>query len=277
VLYAAAPATAAPGDLDPSFGRFGRVTVDRPFAVVDATRLPDGRIAAAVNAGYPLLRANVLMLGAQGEVDTSFGQGGIASPDPSGGYGDTAQAQAVAAQPDGRIVVAGRYLVKQFPSEYRTFVTRLEPDGRVDESFGDRGFAITGSSPVDFFGRLELAVGPDGHIYVAESDRLSSFTATGEPETGFGSGGSVSTPLVSRYNVPLALAVLADGRIAVGGGNSSNPKDSTATVLRYLPDGSPDPAFGEHGAAQPVLGPGARSPRSRPSPTGRWSPRPPRT
>ncbi len=68
----------------------------------------------------------------------------------------------------------------------------------------------------------------------------------GDPDPTFGSGGETAVNLgASRYDTPAGIAVLADGRIVVGG-TSTDSKDPfwAFAVTRLLPDGRLDPTFG---------------------------------
>src|SRR3954451_19600918 len=108
---AAAPATAAPGDLDPSFSGDGRASTlaSRDTFVARAVAVqPDGRIVVAGyscdtgtcgptgNSSFRLLR-----YAADGGLDTGFASGGMVTPALGAGR---PQAFDVVVRPDGRIV-----------------------------------------------------------------------------------------------------------------------------------------------------------------------------
>ena len=108
-LLAAAPTSAAPGDLDLTFGAgTGKVMTaigtghDHGRAIA---LQPDGKI---VVAGYCWNGSNydfcLARYQANGALDTSFGSNGTIIS-PIGSHGD--EAYAIALQPDGKIVVAG--------------------------------------------------------------------------------------------------------------------------------------------------------------------------
>jgi uncharacterized delta-60 repeat protein len=68
----------------------------------------------------------------------------------------------------------------------------------------------------------------------------------GDLDPSFGSGGVVSHSLgSSEYPDLRGLVVQPDGKIVVAGG--SIPGDHGLLLARYLPDGSPDPSFGDGG------------------------------
>ncbi|MGF1471252.1 MAG: hypothetical protein ACFB50_05840 [Rubrobacteraceae bacterium] len=114
-LVGAGEAEAAPGDLDPTFNPSGNppgtVTTDvggngTSFAEGVAIQ-PDGKVVAAGSAGtdsgdeFAVARYN-----ADGTLDPSFGTNGTVTTDVGGN--DSSFANAVALQPDGKIVAAGR-------------------------------------------------------------------------------------------------------------------------------------------------------------------------
>ncbi|WP_328967093.1 delta-60 repeat domain-containing protein [Streptomyces sp. NBC_00239] len=179
------------------------------------------------------------------------GTGGGANGDGgSRGGGGSAEAHAVAVQPDGLIVVAGR-------SGGRFAVARYRPDGSPDPGFGRGGRVVT-----DFPGggarAYDLAVLPDGRILVAGQTgftapafaadfALARYLPDGTLDRDFGTGGRVVTDAGDEDGVR-GLAVQADGRIVAAGYSGAD-----FALARYLPDGDPDPDFGADGrvAAEP--------------------------
>lgn len=190
---------------------------------------------------------------AAGDLDPTFGHGGIAVVD-LGGYDD---GEAVALQPDGKVLVGGTASV---PGASAFGVARLNPDGSVDTSFGNGGkvFANLFGRSVNF---ADLVLQPDGKILVGGwvagagggSDYdfwLVRLNANGTFDPGFGSGGLVTTDLFSHSADQLtALAVQADGRILAAGGVRRTGEDEHFVVVRYLTDGRLDPDFGVDGKA----------------------------
>src|SRR5215217_990192 len=112
---AAAPASGAPGDLDPSFG--GGAGWVRTLEVRDASNnylpegaedvavQPDGRIVVtgSVIDGRSNRYFGALRYLPDGSLDGSFGSGGLVAAD----LGSFEEPRAVALQRDGKIVVAG--------------------------------------------------------------------------------------------------------------------------------------------------------------------------
>ena len=104
-----ARSSAAPGDLDPTFGPVGFITTslstgtDRAFS---AARQTDGKLVLAGIRNFNSVA--VVRYNPNGTLDASFGNGGIVTTTLSG----ITQESAVAIQPDGKIVVAGYRVLK---------------------------------------------------------------------------------------------------------------------------------------------------------------------
>ena len=176
---------------------------------------------------------------ADGDLDPTFGTGGRVIGENNEGVGTNS----VAIQPDGKILMAGRRGVQ---------LVRYNADGSLDLAFGDGGTAAG-------FGTVALQ--PDGRIVTAGSyesfgadARLRRHNADGSLDPSFGSGGEIVDDW-GGTDLPQDLALLADGRIFVGGSsfNISSGNAHAVVLARYLPDGSPDPSFGSSGRV--VVGP----------------------
>ena len=148
------------GSLDASFGGDGTVVTassdSRAYGVVVQ---PDGRIVVAGYAGqkFALVRYTV-----DGNLDTTFGTGGIASQ----GFGTKmAWAEGLARQPDGKLVAAGVTRPSDGSLDYSFAVARFEASGRVDTSFGGGAVMTDFGATTTDEGR-GLALQPDGKIVV---------------------------------------------------------------------------------------------------------------
>lgn len=196
------------GKLDPSYNTGTRAQVmDGIFALA---LQPDG--GAFLGGGFRgfngVPRTNIVRVDALGNVDPSF----ISVRDLSGPNPDWVQA--LAYQPDGKVLCGGR-----FP---RHFV-RLEDSGAVDGS----GLAFFQTSSV-----FALALQPDGRILVGGSglDRRMAVTGSRDPSFAGWTIGPVK-----------ALAVQEDGKIFVGGEFTSWAGHTA--VVRLMPDGTLDDFF----------------------------------
>lgn len=151
-----------------------------------------------------LLAASVGFLHAQDMASSAFGSG----------EGVNGEVNAVVMQPDGKVVIGGRFTsVNGIP---RNNLARLNPNGSVDRSFADT-IALGVNGPVQ-----ALALQSDGAIVVGglftqageiEIMNLVRYTPEGKPDGTFG----VGREQAGTNGVVLALAVRADGAIVVGG------------------------------------------------------------
>jgi uncharacterized delta-60 repeat protein len=76
---------------------------------------------------------------------------------------------------------------------------------------------------------------------------------SGSLDTGFGTGGKVTTPIGSSDDKALALAIQSDGRI-VAAGYSSNGSNYDFALVRYNTDGTLDTTFGTGGKVTTPVG-----------------------
>lgn len=182
------------GGLDTSFGDGGKVVTDMGSSLDEVRGIgiqPDGKIIAVGEAWpkpdeqprFALARYNK-----DGTPDMNFGDRGIVYTNING----RAHANAVALQPDGKIVVAGQG--KMTDVYHPVFaVARYNSVGHLDTSFGDNGIVTT-----DFTKRPEesealgLAIQPDGKIvavgsvgpYISDHDMaVARFNKDGKPDT----------------------------------------------------------------------------------------------
>jgi uncharacterized delta-60 repeat protein len=194
--------------------------------------------------------AMLTVRGRPGSIDQSFAGGKKLVP--MGAANDSAYATAV--QPDGKIVVAG-FAAGEHGGDFA--ITRLEPDGNVDLTFGNSGKVLT-----DFGGGFDvaysIALQPDGKIIVAGMATMSGsgfdfavarYNADGSPDTTFSSDGKTTTAVGTGLDSAYAVIVQANGRIVLGGEafRSAVPYDTDFALAGYLPDGSLDTTFGAQG------------------------------
>lgn len=249
-LEAGSICRAAPGDLDTSFGVTGSVLVSDGPNNNDNTRAvvvqPDGKILvggssqSGVNSDYSILRFLP-----NGALDTSFGSNGQFRLDL--GFADGSNAMAL--QPDGKIIVGGPDLL------------RLNPNGSLDASFGVNGhISINAATQNRLGGVSSLAILPNGRILIGSSSLINSsankwnfvvgrFSASGSLDSTFGSNGLAMTSFDAGKDILRSLAVQSDGKI-LGFGNDV----SDLALVRYLPNGSIDPTFGNGGTVTADLG-----------------------
>jgi uncharacterized delta-60 repeat protein len=241
----------ANGTLDTTFGSKhdnGKVTAGVGGTLQSMVVDGAGRILVAGTdaGGIALARFT-----ANGSLDTTFGTGGtlVINIKENGG------GASVALQADGKIVVATTTTV--FATAAAEFVvTRINPNGTADPTFGSGGSVVTHLGNYDHFGGL--AIQGDGKIIVTGTDGQGSseyllrYTPSGALDAGFGTGGVVHLVNPDGLFGPttFGVAVQADGQI-VAGGNFENGAGTLFyfIAVRVSSAGVQDAGFGGTGWA----------------------------
>jgi uncharacterized delta-60 repeat protein len=232
------------GSPESSFGTGGKVV--NPLATVDGAR------GVALQSGGKVLVAGtaiesggltdflVARYNPDGSLDSGFGSDGVVRTS----FVSAAYAHAIAVQPDGRIVVAGR-------AGSDVALARYTAGGSLDTSFGSGGKVVGPPGAA-----TALALQPDGKIVVggSASDAFAvlRYTPGGMLDGAFGSDGQVTTA-IGASSTATSVALQPNGKI-VAAGWSENGSPRVFAVARYLPDGSLDTAFSSGGTATATIG-----------------------
>jgi uncharacterized delta-60 repeat protein len=183
-----------------------------------------------------------------GVLDASFGTAGLTVLPFRPSYDNSADALAL--QPDGKIVAAGT-------DETGFALARLNPDGSLDPGFGTGGVVTTSFAPVPSAYALGVAVQPGTGLIVAAGYRhlwtslpsdvlvLAGYQPDGTLDRAFGSNGRVFT-FGGRATWGNAIAMFPDGRIVVAGG-AATAAGQFFTLFGYDPKGNKDGLFGPGG------------------------------
>jgi uncharacterized delta-60 repeat protein len=212
----------------------------RAAAIVNSSLVSGNAVCAVRTAGIdpnaPLRVVRDNGLEASGKVVTSFPQRLNA-------------AYAVALQPDGKIVSAGRSFSLTAPRRVDLLLTRHLSNGRTDSSFGNAGSVITRFDAITHFRTSAVVLQPDGKIVVVgEVTRpgtdfgLARYNPDGTLDSSFGQAGLVLTDFDSRSDSATSATLQPDGKIVVAG-----TSDGDYVVARYNPDGALDSSFGQAG------------------------------
>jgi uncharacterized delta-60 repeat protein len=220
-----------------------------------------------------------------GNLDPTFGDGGLVLTSISGGYD---AASDVVAQPDGKLVVVGSENpplgLLAMPAPFGGWaLVRYNPDGSLDPTFGTGGEVINSFGFGDLGGGSADAVAlqPDGGILVGGSAygigrngmlkssefTIARYTADGILDRDFGNGGVVQIDFGDYDNVE-AITVQPDGTIlATGTSYQTSEPDADGNSMSWTlnvkvllnPDGSFDGDLGSGGGetiiSPPVLDP----------------------
>jgi uncharacterized delta-60 repeat protein len=191
-----------------------------------------------------------------GDLDTSFGAGGIVTTDFPTNRGDTGSK--VAVQSDGKILVAG---TSANGTDNDFALARYNANGSPDTTFNGTGRVTTDlGSTTDL--AYSVAVQSDGKILLAGASgnqfalvRYHGAAATGTPgtlDTAFGTGGIVLTTVIS-FDIGRSVVVQGDGNILVAG-SAFNGTNYDFALVRYKNDGTLDASFGTGGIVTTPVG-----------------------
>ena len=230
----------ADGSLDTSFGTGGRVTVPQFAAATSGVLQPDGRIVAAgSDAGTAMLVARYNM---DGSLDPTFGGDGQVTV--TGSFVDV---QAVALQPDGKLVIAGTSQTGSFATR-NFFLVRMLPNGALDPSFDGDGIVISDFGSVE--SAYSVIVQDDGRIVLAGSRSsdvaVARYLADGSLDTSFGNGGLALVDAASSESGHQVIQ-LPNGNLLVAGATYDQSNRQDFLLARLLPNGSLDTTFGTGG------------------------------
>ncbi len=277
-----------PGSLDQTFGSGGKViggNITNVFNIytgvekLDVALQTDGKIVVAgtVNNRFAVFRFN-----ADGSPDAAFGTNGSAIIDIYPGFGSSANALAI--QPDGKIVVAGSTNIPggSLVNQSDFAVVRFNTNGSLDTSFGNGNgkIALNGGS-IDRV--TEIVLQPDGkilftgdlldrrgsQIYVGRFLYAMRLNPNGALDESFGNGGTASAPSFNEPGSPCtqfcgdnsqSLALQPDGKVIVIGNvtgyNATLSLYKGLGIVRFLPNGQLDNSFGTGGRVATVFSSG---------------------
>jgi uncharacterized delta-60 repeat protein len=242
----------AGGTLDPTFDGEGIRVLDA-FIPGDVALQADGKIVVGGTADF----MGVARFNSDGMPDTSFGENGVAQAvDLFYGRGE-----AVALQPDGKIVLVGKTFQESEGGEIS--VVRFTSEGALDNSFAGDGMRQV--TPIAYSAPFAVIAQPDGKIVVAgESWRneasgwtflLARLDSRGVLDTSFGGDGIVRTDYGPQDDVVFDLALQANGKlVAVGSTGSRNVGDFA--LARYTARGKLDATFSGDGKKRTDFGGG---------------------
>jgi uncharacterized delta-60 repeat protein len=231
----------AAGVLDTTFDSDGRATADV------AGELDQAHAAALQSNGAIVLAGAVradrsdpddvglARFTANGALDTTFGIGGTVHISYAD---DSDQADDVALQADGKIVIAGNALVG---STTDFLIARLNADGSRDDSFGTEGLVTTPFGTLQDFARA-LVIQPDGAIVAAGQASAASgadfglvrLLSDGTFDSSFGGAGGFVVDFFGSSDAARALALQPDGKI-VAAGAARNGTSNGVGLVRINP------------------------------------------
>ena len=239
------------GQVDSTFGINGRVLTPIGFTqdyAYDMLVQNDNKIVLAGATHESLIIDGILVRYLpDGQLDDSFGNGGIVITDFSGGADDF---RTLAIQTNGKIV-AGGYSNNTATGMSEFAVAKFNQDGSMDTSFDEDG-KWTSSEQLGIVKSISilnenkiLIAGDDGAGSLASFARLNS---DGTYDVNFGSDGKLKTNYVgSSADYPSKILVQEDEKfISIGVSYYNSHFEMSAQ--RFNGDGSVDESFGSDGS-----------------------------
>ena len=243
------PTSGRAGQLDPQFGHDGLLKVEIPSGDFTARAVLNAQRAihlVGVLSSEPSA-ATLLKLDAEGQLDTSFGTGGMVMHRMLDGYELKDLRSAI--QTDGRILVVALCTpVAGESGAAGVVVLRCLGDGRLDASFGDGGVMVWREDWTTASTNAGVALQSDGGIVVAGWGSAAGtgvnvvlkLLIDGRFDPVFGQGGVVREMRgLTRFS---DVVVNEEGLVLVGGYN-----DGVAAIFCYQANGEPDRAFSGDG------------------------------
>ncbi|HET7897371.1 MAG TPA: hypothetical protein VFL47_06870, partial [Flavisolibacter sp.] len=234
------------GMLDSSFSDDGKDTVNLggwrevPSGIAVKN---DGKIVVVGQSVFgPQNRMAVACYLPDGTRDNNFSGDGV----NTFAFSDDCGANAVAVQPNGKIVMAG--LINRTYKEFA--VVQLNADGSPDNTFSgdgvqtvyftgwDEAFAVT----IDNNGKI--VAGGCGIGYNSMQWLVTRLSADGSLDLSMNGNGRINFPMGSNYGLN-SLAIQPDGKILVGG--EAFFHTARYVAARFNANGSSDYSFGDRG------------------------------
>jgi len=250
-------ALAAAGALDTTFSGNGKLVTNvhptRDDSFSDVAIQSDGKIVAvgiSETTGSEII--SVVRYKPRGALDTTFSGDGKVFTKLGNTY---SEAQSVAVQPNGKIVVAGQRCNSSWVCD--AAVVRYNANGSLNKTFSGDGKAIIPFGGGDNGSYGGLAIQPNGKIVVAgymwngsnydmavyrlnpNGSLDTTFSGDGKARVGFGSG---------RNDEARALVLHPDGKISIAGRScDASWANCNFAVARFNSNGALDKTFSGNG------------------------------
>jgi uncharacterized delta-60 repeat protein len=241
------PSQAAPGDVDLSFDAGSGIDGSVSTVAVQ----PDGKvvIGGSFRTVNGLVRPRIARLNADGSGDASFNPGTETGGSLDASFNvsnDAAAVNAVALQPDGRVLASGTF--SALNGSDRVPIFRFHGDGSRDSSFTSALGTHTNSGGLAGNVR-SVALQPDGRVIVAGRFHTTN-EATLNVVARLNADGSLDgsfVPATAAFLTSaatlLSVAVQADGKVLVGGLFTTFNGIAREGIARLQANGSVDTTF----------------------------------
>jgi uncharacterized delta-60 repeat protein len=241
------------GQLDTAnFGNIGRTVHTMGIGFAEAFALVQQTDGKFVSAGYALMGSGntdfaLARYDQNGYLDSTFGTAGVVIT-PFGALNDAAQA--VAIQPDGKIVAAGYTRVG---SLFDIAIARYNANGSLDATFGSGGKLVIAASASNDQGTA-IAITREGKILVAgyllngsnQNIGVVRVNANGTLDTTFAINGIASVDVAGGADIGWGMALQRNGKILIAGQGFDGAANAFVAV-RLNDNGTRDASFGTNG------------------------------
>ena len=216
----------------------------------------DGKIlACGFTSDGMSTQAAVVRYKTNGTIDSTFATNGIflQDLDPM----TMEYATAIEVLSDGKILVGG--INADFMTDADLFVTRLNDNGTLDNTFNGTGYTVVNQDGSQEF-VIRMEVQADSKIVLAGYSFVDGVTdedvlvvrldENGVPDDAFGTNGFVVMPLGDTDDEVTDLAIQTDGKILVtvnAAFNTDIDVEYDFALVRLNTDGTPDGGFGTGG------------------------------
>lgn len=197
---------------------------------------------------YLLVRLN-----ANGTLDSTFGTNGISLV----GLTDTDEMiKALEVLPNGKIVAVG-FTAENYGNDYQAVILRFNSVGLLDPTFNGSGKYFTNKA-VDFYMNGDIKVQNDGKILSTFESLYDNFilyrlNSNGTADTGFGSGGVVTT-YVNGVDQSAQIHYNSSNQHITLIGTTMSDDIAKFALTRYFANGEVDYSFGNSGMVITDLG-----------------------
>jgi len=220
-----------------------------------AVRRTASAVAALCAAAIAQIAIAALPSTAAGTLDPSFGSGGLLLDDPTPGARDEGLGGGLV-QPDGKVVLSGS--IDRAGGGNSLRVSRFLADGTPDPAFAGTGHVTLALDDDSYADSAAPALDANGRVFVVGGLKrngmyrcfVAAFRPDGSLDPAFGEGGVARTLAAPGVQTDCnKVVVQADGK-PVALARTGQPPDSTAYVIRFTANGTPDASFGTGGVAK---------------------------
>ena len=229
--------------LHPDGSLAGSYSGPRPLAVPKQNVQSDGKSLIVKNDVLTRFNSN-------GTLDKTFGVNGSVSNFAVAESRDATQFNVQNVAVDGNKIFVNGWDTYNFSDGRGTepFVEKITPSGKIDLTFGQHGIAHPPNSALPFVAQFTffLEIGPDHQLYSADdydcNPVVERFNEAGVPTgTAFKYG-------ATEHETVAGIAFQRDGKILI----FTKQFFHAASLMRYNPDMTVDPTFGDKGLVHVV-------------------------